>query len=360
MYKALLFSAVVVFSWLLIYGVRLWAERCQIIDIPNERSSHTNPTPRGGGLGIVIVCSAGWLLYAYLGSGEWQTLLPFSIGALLVAGISWIDDLRSLPNWLRFAVHSLVAMLALINFGYWDNLSLPLIGELHIGWFGVPVTFIWIVGLINAYNFMDGIDGIAGGQAVVAATGWAVVGWLTHQPLVVAMGLLLAASSLGFLFHNWSPARIFMGDVGSAFLGYTFAVLPVIEYRADPRAVVVGILLLWPFLFDSTFTFLRRLRNGENVFAAHRSHLYQRLVIIGYSHARISLLYIGLALIGLALALARALALMGSQGAIILALPLMCFALWFYVIRAEQKRSTEAPSDIAMAGEQPRGLRLKP
>ena len=360
MYKAIASLAVVVISWILIYAIRLWAERHRIIDIPNQRSSHSRPTPRGGGLGIVIVCIAGWLFYAYLGTGVWRTLLPFSIGALLIAGISWLDDLRSLPNWLRFSVHSVVAALALINFGYWDTLSLPLFGELNLGRLGIPITFVWIVGLINAYNFMDGIDGIAGGQAVVAGIGWALLGWITHQPLVTVIGLLLAASSLGFLVHNWSPARIFMGDVGSAFLGYTFAVLPIIEFRADPRAVVVGILLLWPFLFDSIFTFLRRLIHKENVFAAHRSHLYQRLTIAGYSHAFVSLLYIGLALIGLALALARSRGILGSQSAIIIALPLLCFALWRYVIRSEHKRAKEAPTDIAMLGEPPQGLHLKP
>src|SRR5215210_5447140 len=109
MYEVMAFIAVIIVSWALIYAIRLWAERRQIIDIPNERSSHTRPTPRGGGLGIVIVCTAGWLFYAYLASGVWQTLLPFSVGALLVAAISLLDDLRSLPNWLRFAVHSIVA-----------------------------------------------------------------------------------------------------------------------------------------------------------------------------------------------------------------------------------------------------------
>ncbi|MCX6038443.1 MAG: glycosyl transferase, partial [Chloroflexi bacterium] len=172
-------------------------------------------------------------------------------------------------------------------------------GTINLGWLGLAITFLWIVGLINAYNFMDGIDGIAGGQAVVAGLGWIVLGWLGNQTLVVALGLLLAASSLGFLGYNWPPAKIFMGDVGSAFLGYTFAVLPVVAVQRDPRFALAGVLLVWPFVFDAAFTFLRRLLHRENVFTAHRSHLYQRLVATGFSHKTVASLYIGLAIMGL-------------------------------------------------------------
>src|SRR6185436_11775719 len=130
---------------------------------------------------------------------------------------------------------------------------------------GFTITFFWIVGLTNAYNFMDGIDGIAGGQALVAGIGWTAIGWLDGQSHIVVFGLLLAATNLGFLFHNWSPARIFMGDVGSAFLGYSFAVLPLMlssqsTGRTGFKLALAAILPVWPFVFDSTFTILRRLR----------------------------------------------------------------------------------------------------
>jgi UDP-N-acetylmuramyl pentapeptide phosphotransferase/UDP-N-acetylglucosamine-1-phosphate transferase len=220
-------------------------------------------------------------------------------GAALIAVVSWLDDLRSLPNWVRFAAHSLGAVFAILGFGYWGSMDLPLLGAVPLGWLGLIITFLWIVGLTNAYNFMDGIDGIAAGQAIVAGLGWTILGWSDNQPLVVALGLLLAASSLGFLRHNWSPARIFMGDVGSAFLGYTFAVLPVVMAQYDPRFALAGVLLVWPFVFDTVFTILRRLYNRENVFTAHRSHLYQRLVATGFSHKVVASLYIGLAIIGL-------------------------------------------------------------
>jgi UDP-N-acetylmuramyl pentapeptide phosphotransferase/UDP-N-acetylglucosamine-1-phosphate transferase len=144
---------------------------------------------------------------------------------------------------------------------------------------------------------MDGIDGLAGSQAIVAGMGWALLGSLSNQPLIGGLGILLAASSLGFLRHNWPPARIFMGDVGSAFLGFSFAALPLLAASAETagtaggRWVVIGALLVWPCVFDTAFTLLRRLRNREPIFKAHRSHLYQRLVISGLSHRRVTSIY---------------------------------------------------------------------
>ena len=148
---------------------------------------------------------------------------------------------------------------------------------------------------------------------------------------------LLAGSSLGFLGHNWPPARIFLGDVGSAFLGYTLAVLPVIAALLEPRLALAGVLLVFPFVFDTSFTLLRRWRRGENIFVAHRSHLYQRLVIAGYSHRAVTLLYAGLALVGVVLALAWVLELPGSDW-LALGLPgLFCLGLWQLVVRAETR-----------------------
>ena len=295
----------IVISYLAVSGIRRWAGQ-RLLDIPNERSSHTRPTPRGGGLVIVMVVLAGsWLIFPFwhseITAGQW---LAYSAGALLIAGVSWLDDLHSLSTRVRLAAHLVGALVACLAFGVWQEITIPHFGCFNLGLWGWPLTLVWIVGLTNAYNFMDGIDGIAGGQAVVAGLGWTVLGIISQQPFIIAVGILLAASSLGFLGHNWPPAKIFMGDVGSAFLGYTFAVLPVMAARSDARFVLIGILFVWPFIFDAAFTFLRRLIKRENVFAAHRSHLYQRLVISGLSHRTVDLLYIALALIGVVLAVA--------------------------------------------------------
>jgi UDP-N-acetylmuramyl pentapeptide phosphotransferase/UDP-N-acetylglucosamine-1-phosphate transferase len=334
-------SVTALVSFLSISRLRGWIECRGVYDIPNERSSHTRPTPRGGGLVIVVLTTLGlavaWFQYP---AGPPTALAAYLAGAWLIAGVSWLDDLRSLSNRVRFGTHMLAALLAVWAFGYWTEITVPIIGLLRLGLLGLPITFLWIVGATNAYNFMDGIDGIAGGQAVVAGLGWAVLGWLTAQPLVGMLGVLLAAASLGFLGHNWPPARIFMGDVGSAFLGFTFAVLAVAAAQRDARLALVGILFVWPFVFDATFTFLRRLKNGENIFAAHRSHLYQRLVIVGYSHRIVTLLYIGLAAWGTIWGSIWSRNIAGSETVVVVTIPLLCLGLWAFVSRQEHTHNS--------------------
>lgn len=316
---------------------RRWAAH-RLLDIPNERSSHTRPTPRGGGIAIVVVTLVGCIIFALMTSStDWLKLGAYLTGAILIAGISWLDDVRTLSSTIRFGTHTIGALLVIAGYGSWHMVNVPLIGYVPLLWFGLPMTFLWIAGLTNAYNFMDGIDGIAAGQAVVAGIGWAIIGSIINHHLLVVLGILIASSSLGFLGHNWPPARIFMGDVGSAFLGYTFAVLPLILNA--PVIPLVGFLLVWPFVFDTVFTILRRLKNGENVFASHRSHLYQRLVIAGYSHRAVTLLYIALACIGAVLAVLWFTRTSGSALAIVLALPTLCIGLWLTVVIAERRKS---------------------
>ncbi len=327
--------------------VRRYSIRNAFLDIPNQRSSHTRPTPRGGGLGIVIVVSVGLcLLSMWESSWSWRMVSWYLLAALVVAGVSWIDDVRSLPNHWRLVAHAGCALIITTAFGYWDGLKLPWMGEVHLGAWGFPVTLVWIVGLTNAYNFMDGIDGIAGGQGAVAGLGWAALGWLSGQPLVEVLGLLLAASNLGFLIHNWSPARIFMGDVGSAFLGFTFAILPVIASKTNGRAVVAGVLFVWPFVFDAGLTFLGRLVKGENVFTPHRSHLYQSLVISGRNHAYVSVLYISFAAATSIVGVAWYAGVAGSEWAVALLVPAFSLSLRLFVLHEERRRAAEAPGHV--------------
>lgn len=324
--------------------MRRWAGWRQVMDVPNERSSHTTPTPKGGGLPIVVLTLGGLIAWVAYSTGALGTsLLVYVACGALIAGVSWIDDLRSLPNRVRFGVHSLCALLTIWTFGSWSTLDIPMIGQVNLGLAGLIITFLWVVGLTNAYNFMDGIDGLAGSQAVIAGFGWMLLGLLSGQTMLGALGLLIAAASLGFLIHNWPPARIFMGDVGSAFLGFSLAVLGVAASQADPRLPFAGILLIWPFLFDAGFTFLRRLVRRENVFVAHRTHLYQRLVIVGYEHRTVTLLYCGLALVGAGLSLFWYLALPAADIAVATLLPLLCGALWLFVVRQERRGTPLAP-----------------
>ena len=157
-----------------------------------------------------------------------------------------------------------------------------------------------MVGLTNVFNFLDGIDGIAGAQGVVAGISWMLAGWYLKLGFISILGALLAGGCAGFLVHNWPPAKIFMGDVGSAFLGFVFGVLPLIALQELPRdsnpvviarLPVFAVLVVWPFVADGSFTFFRRLVKREPVWKAHRSHLYQRMVQAGWSHAAVATYY---------------------------------------------------------------------
>lgn len=288
-------------AYFLVSQIRRLAETRQILDYPNARSSHSRPTPRGGGLALVVVTLAGLGLYAGLMEPEYRAGVgAYALGAVIVAGVSALDDVRSLSAKARLAAHLAAATWVVVSIGAWPLPGLPS-GALTI-WAGISITVVWIVGLTNVYNFMDGIDGLAAGQAVLGGAGWGLLGALTGQPLVAGLGVLLAGSSLGFLGHNWPPARIFMGDVGSAFLGYSFAVLPLLWPAAPWLSGSVGLLLVWPFIFDATFTLARRLRRREDIFEAHRTHLYQRLVIAAWPHVWTTVLYLGLAGVGAGLA----------------------------------------------------------
>lgn len=313
-----LFSSIAIFvsaailSALVVAIVRRWALRMSILDQPNERSSHSQPTPRGGGIAIVVLTTVALLVAAPLAG--WSALRTGALVAasLLVAGTSWLDDLRHLPSALRLAVHITAAGMVIAAFGGWDRIPVPFAGQVETGAVGIALTLVWIVGLTNAYNFMDGIDGIAGGQAITAGTGWALLGAHLGEPVIAVAGLVMAGSAAGFLLHNWQPARVFMGDVGSAFLGFLLASLAVIGARRTADMALAGVLLVWPFVFDASLTFLRRLFRGENVFEPHRNHLYQRLVRVGFSHSFVAAVYLALAATGALAAVAVA---KGATGA---------------------------------------------
>jgi len=281
-----------VLAGLLTPALARWAHRRDFLDIPNHRSSHVIATPRIGGVAVVcsIVAGVGLLQVSGLGVGRDAAIVLF--GAVAIAALGLADDFWSLSAVARLLVQSVIAASVV-----------QLIGSAPLNWFGQNswlascLSVLWIVMLTNAYNFMDGIDGIAGAQALVAGIGWTTIALLAGLPDIAALSLLAAASSSGFLVHNWHPAKVFMGDAGSGFFGFLFAALPLL---APPNPVYTwcAVLLMWPFVFDTTVTLIRRASRFENVLTAHRSHIYQRLVIAGCSHVRVTLLYAGLALLG--------------------------------------------------------------
>ena len=275
----------------------------RIIDVPNERSSHSAPTPRGGELGIVLgFFLALTLIFLFGGTAAATPLrsLPVAgfLGAvLLIGGISLHDDVAE-RGFSSKLLTQLVAVAGVMACGgVADPRQLGI--DADWAWIVWPLTLLWMVGLTNAYNFMDGLDGMAGGTAVIVAAFFAAICHQLGLPFLALAALAICAGACGFLLFNWPPARIFMGDIGSTFLGFAFAALAILAANdaadASPLMLLVMPLLLLHYLFDTVFTFCRRLLAGENVVTAHRSHLYQLLNRSGWSHRAVSLLYAAIA-----------------------------------------------------------------
>lgn len=286
----LTFAAAFCVSYIGVGIYRRWGVHNQVLDIPNERSSHTEPTPYGAGIVLVFLCLVSYVPISLYIAGpiSWG----YFFGALMVALISFLDDLYKVAFWLRLLVHSTAALMLIIDQGTWHGITML---GLQLGSFGYLLTFIWIVGMVNFYNFMDGIDGLAGLQAVIAGFGWMMLGLMLDMPALYLFSGLIAVSSLGFFFHNWKPASIFMGDVGSAFLGFTFAALPLLARNMANYAwdllPIAAVLFVWFFLFDTIVTLVKRAIRGEKVWIAHREHLFQYLVSSGLSHRTVTLIY---------------------------------------------------------------------
>ncbi len=290
----IIFAIAFIVTYFGVEWFRRWTLNKGFLDHPNERSSHDTPTPRGGGLVIAAV-----VLISYASGSQfldYSVSIGYITGAFLIVAISWLDDIYSLSFGWRLLVHLLAAAAVIIDVGTFDHALIPLVETpIYLGNVGIAISILWIVYLVNAYNFMDGIDGIAGVQAVAAGLGWLIVGLLIGLPAAVIIGGVIIFASVGFLFHNWQPARIFMGDAGSAFLGFTFGSMPFMfrqhEVANSNLLPFIALLFVWPFVFDSAFTLFRRMLRGERVWTAHRQHLYQYMVISGRSHKWVSTLY---------------------------------------------------------------------
>lgn len=276
--------------------VRHYAVRRALIDIPGERSSHTVPTPRGGGLAIAVVTLLSVILLGLVGLFTAQETLALAGGGALVAAVGWRDDHSSVAAHWRGLAYLAAAAWALYFLDGLDSLRIG--GELiALGWPGMLAALLGVAWLTNLYNFMDGTDALAATQAITASL---AAGWLFWQggaggPALLALSIAAAAS--GFLCWNWPPARIFMGDVGSCLLGFLFAVLALIGERHGSVPVLVWVILLGGFIWDATLTLGMRVVRGERWYAAHRSHAYQRLVQLGWSHRRLALAFLALNLL---------------------------------------------------------------
>ena len=272
----------------------------RVMDVPNARSSHARPVPKSGGVAIVTAFSAGCLVIYFVAEVariEARFFWGFLLCGILLAVVSLVDDVMQRTFAIKILAQMIctVAILAAGITITW--LPIPVLGEVPVVWTGYVLTFLWMVGLTNACNFMDGLDGLVGGVAVIGGAFLCAIAWSMESYFVYLTSYALVASVLGFLVFNFPPARIFMGDVGSAFLGFTFAALAVIGAVFDRGHVSLYVvpMLLLQFIFDTAFTFFRRLARGEKVYQPHRVHLYQLLNRTGFSHRQVSLFHYAVA-----------------------------------------------------------------
>ena len=284
---AFLLSAVL--TWYLCHP----AAKLRILDAPNERSLHEIPVPRTGGLAIIAasLTSASPLVVRSLSDPAFARV---SAAAALLAVVSFVDDRSGLTPGFRLLIHLAAAVLVLSGGLAADKMQLP-------GWqwawpslVSLVVSALFLVWMTNLYNFMDGMDGFAGGMTVVGFSTYALLGWQANEALFTLASLTVAASAAGFLLFNFPPAKIFMGDTGASVLGFLSACFSLWASSENIFPIWLGVLVFSPFVVDATVTLVRRLLAGQRVWVAHRSHYYQRLVRAGWGHRKTVIVEYGL------------------------------------------------------------------
>jgi len=277
---------------MLLPKLRAW----QVMDVPNARSLHTKVTPRGGGLGVLLTVLPGWLLV------WWFTdqLIPNAAvvaAAALLAAVCWIDDVRTIGPAVRFGVQVIVVLVGLSAL---TETQFVFAG--YLPWFAdrllAALCWLWF---INLFNFMDGIDGLAATETIAVCLGVALLAFFgPAAPVFAVEAIIVTGAALGFLWWNWSPAKVFLGDVGSAPIGFLVGFL-LIKLAISGYLIAALVLPLY-FVADATATLFRRLRRGAKVWEAHREHAYQKAAQAGMTHRRIVgvVALANLSLIGLA------------------------------------------------------------
>lgn len=274
-------------SWGLTLVLRRYALARSLMDVPNERSSHSIPTPRGGGVAIVVAFALALLVLASAGLFEQASMVGILGGGLLVAVIGFADDHGHVAARWRLLGHFIAAGWVI----FWLNGLAPILlfgSVVDLSLLGDLLAVIYLVWMLNLYNFMDGIDGLASAEAISVCLGACVVyGWCGH-PDLIGVTLALAAAVAGFLCWNFPPARIFMGDAGSGFLGLMLGAMALHAAWERPELLWSWLILLGVFIVDATWTLVRRLLRGDKVYQAHRSHAYQHAAKRPSSHLAVT------------------------------------------------------------------------
>ena len=284
-----------VVAWIATFPVRRYAHTLGLVDRPNQRSSHVRATPRGGGIGIIAgVLVTLCVLQGLFDAVSWRVWVVFGSGCL-VAAVGLFDDVRELSPLARLVAQFLAGALVVAATGPIMFLPPPLEYVALPPLWGVALSLLWIAAVTNFFNFMDGFDGLASGQAVASCLGVLVAGWASDASL---LALLTGAACIGFLLHNWTPARVFMGDVGSGFLGFTLAALPFLAPEGRRSAALASVAIgLTLFLLDPALTLVRRALARKPLTQSHREHLYQQFAAPGEPVAAVVTLYCAVAVL---------------------------------------------------------------
>lgn len=273
-------------SWAATWGVLKLLVKHGIYDRPNERSSHAQPKPRGGGIAVLAVLLPTWILVSEIFGAPPPGLLFVVVAALILAGISWLDDLKSQPVMLRLVIQFGAVGLGIAT-TLQDGGSFLVFQGLLPAWLDHLLKGLAWVWFINLFNFMDGADGITGIETLTIGLGLSLVALLTQETTSpAAYPLVLAAVAAGFLVWNWAPSKVFLGDVGSVSLGYLIGWLLLVT--AAQGQWVAALLLPLYYLVDATLTLGRRALRGEKIWRGHREHFYQKALMRGAGHAWVS------------------------------------------------------------------------
>lgn len=257
-----------------------------IVNEPNARSLHTHPIPATGGVAILTAFALSTTSVCFYNS-SFHFIGWIELSVLLIAVISLLDDHHHVPALYRLVIHFLAAYLFLTPTHFWiTQLTLPdfvwvLPSPLNIG-----VSLLFVVWMVNLYNFMDGMDGFAGGMTIFGFGSFALLGGLAGHAFFMTINLIIVSATAGFLVFNFPPAKIFMGDIGSSSLGFLAAALTLWGSQENIFPLWIALLIFSPFIVDATLTLFRRLFRGEKIWLAHKSHYYQRLVQLGWGHKR--------------------------------------------------------------------------
>lgn len=278
--------------------VKNFAIKIGATDKPNHRKVHQKLMPRLGGLAIYIAFLAGFIFL----QPDSQYLMPILLGSFVIIVTGFLDDMLELSAKWKLAGQLLAAGIVVAGGVQVNFINLPFDGRLDLGWFAIPLTILWIVGITNAINLIDGLDGLAAGVSSIVLATLAAIAFMMGNMFVVALALILMGSTLGFLIYNFNPAKIFMGDTGALFLGFMISVISLLGFKnVTLFSLLVPVIILGVPISDTLFAIIRRIVNKKPLSAPDKSHLHHCLLRLGYSHRKtVLIIYAMSSLFGLA------------------------------------------------------------